>query len=212
MSRTRPAGVLRVTAGALGLGLALGLGAAGCSQDAETPPTPARPTPIGALETQDMVVPRISFCDLVPDRAVEDALTGRVSDATHWDSGEPAPEAAGGSGEALQEFGCGWTSNDGSAARAWVFARPVTRSFARLVVREAAARKHCRTPTAPPFGQPSVVQVCRTAHELRARHAGLFGDSWLTCEVTGRTGRPAEVRKRADAWCVEVANALDTAG
>ena len=64
----------------------------------------------------------------------------------------------------------------------------------------------------PAYGKPTVTQVCRRAGgEQRVRHAGLFGQTWLSCEVAAPSAEAAGIRDRADAWCVQVANALNTA-
>jgi hypothetical protein len=187
--------------------------AGACSQSSTEPPKPPRPTPIGQLDTARMVIPRIAFCDLVPDRAVEDALGGELSGSREWSSGEPARPVTGSTGDVTDEFGCSWTSTAGTTARAWVFSRPVTAVFARRVVRDAAAQRGCRTEPGPGFGQPSELQVCRLPGDvLRVRNAGLFGNSWLACEVQARDPGRTELRSSAERWCVEVANALDTAG
>ena len=48
----------------------------GCSEDEKAAPEPA-PTPIARLNTVEMELPRIEFCQLVPDEAVEDAVGGK---------------------------------------------------------------------------------------------------------------------------------------
>ena len=97
------------------------------------------------------------------------------------------------------------------SARAWVFARPVTARLASRVVRDAAGQERCRTAGNAGFGDPSYRQVCRVGDTQRARRAGLFGQTWLTCELTVPASTPArEVDQRTDAWCVEVVNALNT--
>ncbi len=46
---------------------------------------------------------------------------------------------------------------------------------------------------------------------MRVRHAGLFGQTWLTCELAATGDDLAGLRERTDDWCVEVANTLNTA-
>jgi hypothetical protein len=187
--------------------------AGACAESAPKPPKPARPTPIGQLDTAHMVIPRIAFCDLVPDAAVEDALVGELSGSQEWGSGDPARPVTGSAGDVIEEFGCAWTTKAGTTARAWVFGRPVTAAFARRVAAQASTQRGCRTLDEPSFGDPARLQVCRLpGGVLRVRNAGLFGDTWLSCEVSARGSGADEVRARADTWCVEVANALDTAG
>lgn len=176
----------------------------GCAESGTPTPTPARPTPIGDLDTGRMVVPRIAFCDLVPPGAVEDALAGAVAETEEWGNGEPAAPATGTAGDVSQEFGCSWRGGDGVVARAWVFSRPVTAGFARHVVRQTSRKQGCRSPAAPAFGRPSQLQVCTLGDGvLRVRHAGLFGDAWLTCELATTKPDPG----LAGRWCVAVAAA-----
>ncbi|MEO5651329.1 MAG: hypothetical protein ABIN79_05575, partial [Marmoricola sp.] len=115
--------------------------------------------------------------------------------------------------QVLHEIGCVWQGDGEVTARAWLFARPVETRFARTVVAQAAKTKGCRVVDGPSFGSPSYTQVCtRVAGQQRVRHAGLFGQSWLSCEIAAPSGATiADLRTRTDAWCVEVANALNTA-
>ena len=56
-----------------------------------------------------------------------------------------------------------------------------------------------------------MTQTCREPEPSGCvRHAGLFGQTWLSCEVTDPTDGVPAVRARADQWCVEVVNALNT--
>jgi hypothetical protein len=191
--------------------VALALGAvavSGCGARRPTTAPTAPPTPISRLNDPALSIPRIDFCTLVPRVAVRQALGARSWDRDGWGNGDHADVAAG--SDVVAEHGCRWRTTSGDAeAAAWVFARPVDRSLARQVVREAGAATGCRLVRGPDFGRPSFTQVCAAAGSTRVRHAGLFGDSWLTCQVT-RAGTVAQVRDRADAWCVEVANALNT--
>jgi hypothetical protein len=179
----------------------------GCGGDPKQSAAPsARPTPIAELDSSAMRVVRVAFCDLVPKSAVRRALAAAPRSARTWHNGDRLPDPAG---EVGHEFGCSWTAGHGLVARAWVFASAVSPSYARTLIRSAAHDHGCRTGSAPGFGVPTVVQTCVRAGGLhRIRHAGLFGDTWLTCEVSGH-GKNADLRRRADAWCVSVANALD---
>ncbi len=207
------------------LGLLAAATLAGCSSSGPTSTTTpsARPTPIEQLRTGSMTLPRIEFCTLVRPAAVARALDGKATDDEGWGNGDRQALAGGtgGAASAVQETGCAWsrettagTTTGTTTARAWVFARPVDRRTARTVVADARATKGCRTPAGPAYGEPAVLQVCSApaaglaAGQRRVRHAGLFGDTWLTCELQGPAG--ADLRDRADAWCVEVADALDT--
>ncbi len=183
--------------------------AAGCSSE-PTPPKPVEPTPIAEYGSPPLS--RIAFCDLVPETAVAEALDGPSEEHRSWDNGDQARVAAGTGlgGDVTHELGCEWsrgTRPAATTARAWVFARPVDAAFAADVVAQAGARKGCTVTTPPAFGSPSLLQTCPVGRQReRVRHAGLFGDTWLTCEVVGaRTESPAD---RAGAWCVAVAGAL----
>lgn len=179
--------------------------ASGCLEsDAE--PKPPKPTPIGKLQTASMIIPREAFCEQVPAKAVEAAIKGVVDNAREWTDGE-----AGKTGDVGQEFGCEWKSADGLEARAWVYARPVTGKFAREVIDKTSRRPLCTPERPPAFGSPSQLQVCQLGGGvLRVRHAGLFGDAFLTCEVSAPTADRQQLRVRAGTWCVDVAKALDT--
>lgn len=184
----------------------------GCAEEKSSAPEPS-PTPLASLNTSAMQVPRIEFCQLVPASAVSDAVGGRPDDAATYGNGDVEPRS-GISRDVLHEIGCVWSGEDGTTARAWVFARPVTPSFADEVVSASQQTRGCREVSGPAFGRPSYAQECTTSGAgLRVRRAGLFGQTWLSCELT--RPRPAtlpDLRIRTDAWCVEVANALDTAG
>ncbi len=182
----------------------------GCSENEKAAPDPA-PTPIASLNTVEMQLPRIEFCQLVPDKAVEDAVGGKPASHSSYGNGDEV-EMAGIGKDVVHEIGCSWTGDDGTTARAWVFARPVNAAFARSVIASGRKTKGCRTIAGPPYGKPSATQVCRTADgKQRLRHAGLFGQTWLTCELATTKVDQAELRDRTDAWCSEVANALNTA-
>lgn len=183
---------------------------AGCSSESP-PPAEKGPTPIAAYGSP--ALSRIAFCDLVPDEAVTTALGGPSEESRSWDNGDKARVAAGTGpgGDIVHEQGCEWTRGSGPAAtvaRAWVFARPVAAAFAAEMIAEAGTRKGCAAGTPPAFGSPSLLQTCPVGRQReRVRHAGLFGDTWLACEVAG--ARTDGVPERAGAWCVSVAESLE---
>jgi len=182
---------------------------AGCSGSDEKDPV-ARATSLAGLDPGAMALVRVGFCDLVPASAVRKALDGKSTDEQEWGNGDEPP-LDGAESDLTHEFGCAW-ARAGHAARAWVFARPVAAAFGRQVVAEARARKGCTTKRAATFGKPGMRQRCTLGNSrIRVRYAGLFGDTWLTCEVTGPERTPV-VAARADAWCVAIANALDKNG
>jgi hypothetical protein len=181
--------------------------ASGCGGDPKPVARPSTgPTPIARLDSAGMHVVRVAFCDLVPKTAVRRALAATSVRTVSWRNGDPLPDAGKQVGH---EFGCRWTGPRARVARAWVFARPVSPAYARVLVRNAGREHGCTTGAGPGFGKPAVVQTCLRAGSLRRiRHAGLFGATWLTCEVSGH-GSKVDLRRRADAWCVSVANALN---
>jgi hypothetical protein len=181
----------------------------GCSGGApRAVPSAAPSTPIARLNTAQMELHRIRFCDLLPPQAVTEALRGRATDRSSWANGDTTP-LVGGDGDRAQEFGCRFSAGS-SAAAAWVFASPVEPGSARQVVRGSSGQEGCRDRPGATFGQPSELQVCRLpGGVVRVRHAGLFGQTWLTCQVAAAADLP-QVTRRADAWCVQVANTLNT--
>src|SRR5690349_16885942 len=185
------------------------LAATGCAEKEATAPTPT-PTPLASLNTAAMQVPRIEFCKLVPDSAVHDALGAKPDSSSSYRNGDEI-DVPGVGKEVVHEIGCSWTADDGASARAWVFARPVDAAFARQAIGSSSGTKGCRTTSGPAYGEPSVTQTCHQPDgSNRVRHAGLFGQTWLSCEVTRPTDPVGTVRDRADTWCVEVVNALNT--
>ncbi|MFL6021865.1 MAG: hypothetical protein ACJ72O_00855 [Marmoricola sp.] len=187
--------------------LALCLTATGCGGGGHPkPPRAAEPTSLAQLHPDRMRVVRVAFCDLVPRRAVRAALAAAPTRTSSWHNGDPVAAAGG---ELGHEFGCSWSGPHGRLARAWVFARPVSPAFARTLVRAADRDPGCTARAGTRFGHPSLVQSCvRSGAPRRTRLAGLFGDTWLSCEVAGH-GPATALRQRADAWCVSVADALD---
>ena len=95
----------------------------GCAEDEKAAPD-APPTPIASLNTVAMQLPRIEFCELVPDSAVSDALGGKPDSDSSYGNGDEV-ELPGVGKDVVHEIGCSWTAEDGTTARAWVFARPV---------------------------------------------------------------------------------------
>jgi hypothetical protein len=184
--------------------------ATGCSKDETTAPKPS-PTPLASLNTTAMQIPRIEFCKLVPGSAVTDALGADPDSSASYSNGDDVAVPGVGK-EVVHETGCSWSTDAGATARAWVFARPVDAAFARLAIASSRETPGCRVTRGPSYGDPSVTQTCRQGGSARVRHAGLFGQTWLSCEVSDPAGEVPAVRARADAWCVEVADALNTNG
>ena len=201
---------------ALCCGLLLSGLLAGCSgNEAAAPPPP--PTPIAKLNTASMAIGRVPFCDLIGKDAVNDALGGstkKKAKKKEWGNGdiiEIAPEtAAGEQKDVVHEFGCSFTRGE-TVAEAWIYARPVTPAFAKGIV--ALTKPGCVKTPGPAFGSPHLARQCGLPNGLfSARHAGLFGQTWLTCQLTGPAPTPGQasaVGQRAGAWCVQVANAVN---
>jgi hypothetical protein len=162
------------------------------------------------LDTTTLQVPRIEFCELVPASAVSRALDAEPDTEDSYRSGDETTLAGVGQ-EVVQEIGCSWSTDAGATARAWVFARPVDADFARTVLESSRRAKGCRTTRGPSYGDPSLIQTCRLSEgAVRVRHAGLFGQTWLTCEVSAPAPADrAAVAARSERWCVEVANTLN---
>ena len=180
----------------------------GCAHDPGPTTAKAPPTPIAKLNTAAMRLARVEFCSRVPSGAVKDALGSAKWRPAAYHNGDRT--GINGITDTVAEDGCAWAAATGTAlARAWVFAPPVDRRLARSIVAEARHHDGCRLVRGPAFGDPSLTQVCRDSDGIRVRHAGLFDTTWLSCEVSDSA--PArEVRARADAWCVQIANALNT--
>lgn len=185
--------------------------AAGCSGEESPAPAPD-PTPLPSLNSRALEVPRIEFCSLVPDSAVEDALGGKPDSDASYGNGDEV-DLSGSGPQVVHELGCSWSTDGGASARAWIFARPVDAAFARKAVGSNRRAEHCTVQRRPAYGDPSVTQTCRLPDgTTRVRHAGLFGQTWLSCEVAEPSADPATVRERSDRWCAEVVGALDTGG
>jgi hypothetical protein len=192
-------------------------GVASCGTGSEPRATAPKvsPTPIAKLNTGAMKLARVEFCPLLPSRAVTAALDGRSTADASWSDGDKALlEDGAGLDDVVHEYGCRWTRSDQggtTSASAWMFARTLTRRDARGVMTANRKQPGCRVTHGPGFGSPSQLQLCTTGGVRRARVAGLFGDSWLTCQVSAPTSVPApSLTRRTDAWCVQVANATNT--
>jgi hypothetical protein len=167
------------------------------------------PTPLDRVDLSDLPIARQSFCDALDEDHVEDALGTAVSATGHYDSGDRVrltPTLR----DLAHEYGCTFAASTGAQARAWVFAEPVTRQVAAGLVREERSAKGCRpVRSAPTYGTPTLSTLCRTKAGQVVTLRGLFGDAWLTCELTvpGTPDAPETVR-RAEQWCVRVATTL----
>lgn len=204
----------------------------GCTSGADVPEAGASPSPSASpslgpgaahLDLSDLPVPRVGFCDVLAADEVEQALAGPVADTAHHANGEEF-EVTPGRVDIAHEWGCTFLGSDGTTARTWVFARPVREPEATTLVRRARDAEDCAFPESVVFGTPGVTSVCETRGRVaddgatsqvgrvfRARLEGLFGDSWMGCEVTEpleamtrSTTTRADVVQRAEQWCTEV--------
>jgi hypothetical protein len=188
----------------------LALTGCGKSETPKSASTPA-PTPIGQLNTDAMTLARVDFCALLPDAAVREALDGGLGDQVSWRNGERALIDTGTS-DVAHEYGCAWT-RAGYAASAWIFARPINTEFAKAVLDKTSHRNGCTAEEGPDFGSPHQQQTCTLSDGTkRVRLAGLFRDTFLTCQVQA----PAKMddktlSERTYDWCVQVANAMNIA-
>jgi hypothetical protein len=186
----------------------LALAACSGSGDASSPRTTV-PTPLTKLDVASVRVARAGFCDRLPKAAVRAALGSAPADTSSWKSGDPPP--TGTPGDVAHEFGCAWTGANGAAARAWVFASPVTAAYAASIIKAADRAKECESDLATVFGNPAMLETCPRPGGLeRVRRAGLFGDTWLTCELDAPVSLAEKARRsRLDVWCAQVVAALD---
>jgi len=187
----------------------LALALLGCTSDEKDPPTEpkAASTPLSDFATEEVPVVRGEFCTRVAPEAVAEALGAEPTDARTWANGDRTPLTAT-VRDVSHEYGCSWRAADGTAARAWVFAPPVTGPRADQLVRETRRADGCRPLTdAPAYGDPSTAVRC--GREI-AFH-GLFGDAWLSCSLTPpatpATTDEESLVDRAGRWCVAVAQA-----
>lgn len=177
-------------------------------------PSPAPPPSLanraGRVDITGLTVPRTALCSVLDQKAVTAALDGPVEDTAHYDNGDEV-EVSPGYSDIVHEYGCSFTGRDGTTAKVWVFARPVARHEARTLVRRARRGRDCAFPAAGrDFGTPGLTSVCEVAgqEQTRARLEGLFGDSWVGCEISQPDDRaperPKDLVRRAERWCTGV--------
>lgn len=193
---------------------ALVLGPTGDQPDdseAATPgasPSPRVTTTRGPLDLSNLPVAHTLRCDAVDDTALATALEGVPTSATSYVSGDRAEVAPGVTDTAHEDL-CGFESQR-AEAKVWVFAAPVSTPQARRLVHAVRATQGCTFPSDDTgFGTPGLTSVCTRGETVVATLRGLFGDAWLSCElsVSGPTA-PDVVHTRADRWCVHVATTL----
>jgi hypothetical protein len=199
---------------ALAVAVMASLAVTGCTGNGDdgdaAAPVAAAGTPLASVDTSLIAVARAPFCERLTTVVVERALGGRTADATSYGNGDRA-EVVPGVKDVAHEFACTFTAADGTTARAWLFAPPITRDRAAGLVTTAAGAEGCTEVTgAARFGDPSVAVQCltRTGDPLQGTtvtYQGLFGDAWLACSlaVPGATVRVDQV-DQTSRWCAAV--------
>ena len=173
------------------------------------------------LDLSGLPIPRADVCALLAEDSQEQALGAPVAQTGHYGNGEEV-EIAPGRVDISHEYGCVFEAGDETTARTWIYARPVLRPEARTLVRRARHGRDCAFPESIRFGTPGLTSVCEVASPaadwplVRARLEGLFGSTWMGCEVAEPLARPsgssstprADVVQRAEQWCTEVVTAI----
>lgn len=198
---------VRILIGAVVLtAIAVGVGVLTLNDD--EPETPEVKGDLSTVDTTTMSVRRGAFCDRVPTEDVTEALGGTASEKKAYKDGDQTV-ISGTVNDVAQEYGCIWTGPEGSgtSARAWVFAPPVTQAWATQMTKSVP--RGCKAAATPAYGKPSVALTCIDAKKQpKVELRGLFGDAWLTCQLTGKAGEtPAAVQERASRWCLVTATA-----
>jgi hypothetical protein len=190
---------VRILIGAVVLtAIAVGVGVLTLKDD--EPETPEVKGDLSTADTTTMHVRRGAFCDRVPTEDATEALGGAATEKKAYSDGDQTG-ISGEVSDVAQEYGCIWTGPEDSAtsARAWVFAPPVTLDWATQMTKSVP--KGCKA--------ASVVLTCVDAKKQpKVILRGLFGDAWLSCELTGKAGEAAAtLQKRASRWCLVTATA-----
>lgn len=173
--------------------LVVGVGVLHRSPPPKAPVDPLA-TPLSAVDTTRLTVRRASLCTRIGERTAAAALGGPVTTRASYRPGQSVAVTPG-TTDVVDEYGCSWGSASGATARFWVFGPPVTPAQAQRLTTQVPAG--CAVTKAPAYGASSSALTCAGSVLLR----GLFGDAWLSCELTttsvGRAGR----------WCLAVARA-----
>jgi len=191
-------------------------GSAGETRERDGSPGPASPSPSTAdpdpidVDLSNLPIPRrLDECAVLDGDPVREVLGAPVSLRQTYASGDRV-EVSPGVTDVVAEDGCVFRS-PGADARVWVFSAPVGTAYARTLVRQARRTPGC-TPRgdATGFGEPTLTDVCRDGDPATttATLRGLFGDAWLSCQLSVEDERAEEVLDRAQTWCVEAAVTL----
>jgi hypothetical protein len=191
----------------------VGVAVRGSADPGLDPASPVRlGTPLSEYDTRSVVVERSAFCSGIGGDQVSAALGDAPESSSSYLNGERA-QVTRKLRDVADEFDCTWLGADGTVARAWVFAPPVTPARAGDLAAAAPAARGCeRVADAPTFGAPSVATFCASSTERQASYRGLFGDAWLACSITAPASdtERAELLDRTGRWCVAVARAAST--
>lgn len=204
-----------VTAALVAVGVTV-LGGSGGSGGSDSEPAPAaratpfETTPLASYDVGAARVTRGPFCSGIDPRQVSAALGAAPASSHAWENGDRVAVGRG-SPDVAHEFGCEYDGADGTVAEAWAFAPPVAADQGAKLAKAAARAPGCTAASGgPAFGSPSLALTC-TAKDgtATASYRGLFGDTWLVCQVTRPAGATWDVADRAGRWCVGVLEGLD---
>lgn len=164
----------------------------------------------GSVDAGALDVGRGPFCDRIDARAVGRVLDGPAQRTHHYGNGDSA-EITPGYVDVAHEYNCSFERGD-ATARAWVFAPPVTSAQATRVVSEIRTQENCVFPAVSQFGRAAVTAVCtqrQPSPVTRVSQHGLFGDAWLSCDLTLPGAElpeteVADITESAERWCADV--------
>ncbi|CAN5232634.1 hypothetical protein BH09ACT12_BH09ACT12_04720 [soil metagenome] len=172
----------------------------------DTTAAPPLSTPLADVDTSTLTVQRAGFCDLLAPESIEAVLGGAPKDVRTYGNGESTVITSDIT-DIAHEYGCRWKRGS-TAARAWVFAPPVTPDDATRLVTAARRSDGCDVRRgAAAFGSPSVARTCPVGKGFEASYRGLFGDAWLACSFTAPGDDRRKALDLAGAWCAAVAQA-----
>jgi hypothetical protein len=201
--RRRP--LVRLAPAAL-LVTGLTCGCTGSSSDEPEESSTPSATALSDIDLSGVVADRAAFCDALDPESVATVLGGEPEQTDGYESGQRA-ELAPGLRDVANEYSCTFGRGP-RTARAWLFAQPVGPGQARTLIEQRGSDKSCEPAGDVSFGDPGLVQSCRSEARRRVTAAGLFGDGWLTCQVTvPQSVDEADLLEQAQRWCAEVAQA-----
>ncbi len=209
--RTRKGLVVAAVLVLAGLVAYAGLVSRGSGDGSAPAPATPTPTPLGSMDLSGLPITRGPLCAGISGADVRDALGGRVTGTAHYDSGQRVTMAPG-LRDVSHEYDCTYRGA-GTEARVWVFAEPVDPTAARGLAAAARTARGCRVVAGgPTFGTPGVTTVCRPPRGTQRAVAlhGLFGDAWVSCQLTTRAADvpAATAVRRTEQWCVDVATSV----